>query len=48
MEEGLDLIEDTVAEHERQAQLVDLQAQFMGYVDLYGPHRALVKEVRQQ
>lgn len=45
MDEGLDGLEATVAEHQRQAELVELQAQFMGYVDMYAPSRRLVREV---
>jgi cell shape-determining protein MreC len=44
--EGLDFIEAAVSEYERQTSLLQLQGQFMGYIDLYAPNRRLLKEVR--
>jgi len=44
MEEGLRCVTVATNEFARQNELVSLQAQFMGYVDLYAPDRCLVKE----
>lgn len=46
MEESLKNVNSAASEYQRQNDLVNLQSQFMGYVDLYAPDRRLVKEVR--
>jgi hypothetical protein len=47
MGDAQDLVDDTVDEFNRQTELVTLQGQFMGYVDLYGADRRLLKEVHR-
>lgn len=44
MEASLASVEGAVGEYKRQNDLINLQAQFMGYVDLYAPDRRLLKE----